>query len=121
MVQTELTTSVVLSDSEVTKMSSDQTVVQGSRYWKSWRAQNFCSLQVKVFHAKIEVDASSTVRVSQIDPYVVVFLTKDRSQSKKKTSIQKKTLTPMWNEFVFFSNVVRWGCHRKVNWQVRFR
>lgn len=62
------------------------------------------SLQVKIFCAKMEVESSSAIRASQIDPYVVVFLARDRSQSKKKTTIQKKTLTPMWNEFVFFSH-----------------
>jgi hypothetical protein len=83
---------------------TEHVLVQNSKYWNTWRALNVLSMQVNVFSAKIDVDSGSALRSSQVDPYVVVFLSKDRSESKKKTSILKKTLAPVWNESVMFSN-----------------
>jgi hypothetical protein len=85
-------------------MSEEHLIVQDSKYWKSWRALNVLSMQINIFSARIELDQSCALRSSQIDPYVVVFLSKDRSHSKKKTMVQKKTLSPIWNESLLFSN-----------------
>ena len=40
-----------------------------------------------------------------IDPYIVVFLDGEREGSKQKTSVQKKTLSPVWNQSLVFNNL----------------
>ena len=40
-----------------------------------------------------------------LDPYVVVFLTRDREGSKQKTSVQKRSLTPVWNQSLVFNDL----------------
>ena len=40
-----------------------------------------------------------------LDPYVVVFLTRDREGSKQKTSVQKKSLSPVWNQSLVFNEL----------------
>ena len=84
---------------------NEHIVVQNSTYWNSWRASKNYSLQINIYSAKIECDPSCTVKSSQIDPYIVCFLARDRSQSKKKTTVLKKTIEPVWNECVLFSGV----------------
>jgi hypothetical protein len=81
-------------------------VAQNSQYWNSWIASKLYTLQINIYSAKIECDATSVRSgVTQFDPYIVCFLDRDRSQSKKKTSILKKTLNPEWNECVLFSEL----------------
>ena len=43
--------------------------------------------------------------VNAIDPYIVVFLARDREGSKQKTSVQKKTMSPVWNQSLVFNNL----------------
>lgn len=93
-------------------MSNDFCLIQKSRYWSNLARSKIFNLRVNVFSAKIDVEHSSAIRASQVDPYVVVFLTRDRNQSKKKTSTLKKTTHPIWNECMFLpglqeSDVIR--------------
>lgn len=42
---------------------------------------------------------------AMLDPYVVVFLTRNREGSKQKTSVQKKSLSPVWNQSLVFNEL----------------
>lgn len=80
-------------------------MVQESNYWESWQASKLYSLQVNIFNANIEVEPGSTLRSNPVDSYVVVFLTKDRVNSKKKTSTCKKSFSPAWHECAVFTGL----------------
>lgn len=63
------------------------------------------SLQINIYNASIEVEPSSALRSNPVDSYLVVYLTKDRSNSKKKTSVCKKSFNPAWHECVVFTGL----------------
>ena len=86
-------------------VQSDLQLVQKSQYWDAWQASKKYNVQINIFSATIDVDPSGPLRSSQIDPYVVVFLNRDRSGSKKKTTLLKKTTAPVWNECVMFTEL----------------
>lgn len=84
-------------------LSDNYVSVSESKFWKSWRESKVYKLQVSVLSGEIMLSAKSDLKPSQIDPYMVVFLAKDREQSKKKTQVLKRTSTPVWNECICFS------------------
>jgi hypothetical protein len=91
----------VVVDQSVARMS-EHMVVQNSQYWNSWRASKVYTLQINIYNGEIECDPTSAVNPAQINPYIVGFLSQDRSSSKRKTSVIKKTLQPAWNECLIF-------------------
>lgn len=62
-------------------------------------------LQVSVLSADILMNAKCDLKPSQIDPYMVVYLAKDRENSKKKTQVLKRSTNPVWNECICFSDL----------------
>lgn len=85
--------------------NDDHVSVSDSKFWKNWRESKVYKLQVSVLAGEIMLSAKSDLKPSQIDPYMVVFLAKDREQSKKKTQVLKRTSTPVWNECICFSEL----------------
>ena len=87
------------------QMSEKSILVQDSNYWDTWQSSKQYSLQVNIFNAIIDAEPTSALKTNPVDTYVVVFLSKDRANSKKKTSICKKCLTPSWMECVVFTGL----------------
>lgn len=85
--------------------SEEHVCVSDSKFWKSWRESKVYKLQISVFSADIKVGAKCDLKPSQIDPYLVLFLAKDRENSKKKTQVLKRTTTPAWNECICFADL----------------
>ncbi len=86
-------------------MQTELHLVQKSQYWDAWQASKKYNVQINIFSSTIDVDPSGPLRSSQIDPYIVVFLNRDRSGSKKKTTLLKRTTTPVWNECIMFTEL----------------
>lgn len=78
-------------------------LVHKSHYWQSWQASKKYNLQINVFSSSIDLDKVKVT--TQIDPYVMIFLDQDRSGSKRKTAILKKTTNPVWNECIMFTEI----------------
>jgi hypothetical protein len=78
-------------------------LVHKSQYWQSWQASKKYNLQINVFSSSVDLDKVKVT--NQIDPYVVIFLDRDRSGSKRKTSVLKKTTSPVWNECLMFTDI----------------
>mmetsp|Transcript_6984 Transcript_6984/g.11668 ORF Transcript_6984/g.11668 Transcript_6984/m.11668 type:complete len:207 (-) Transcript_6984:247-867(-) len=85
--------------------SNNHVSVSDSQFWKSWRESKVYKLQVSVLSGEIMLSAKSDLKPSQLDPYLVVFLAKDREHSKKKTQVLKRTSNPVWNECICFSDL----------------
>ena len=79
--------------------------VSDSKFWKNWRESKVYKLQISVFSANILISAKCDLKPSQIDPYLVIFLCKDRENSKKKTQVLKRTTSPAWNECISFAEL----------------
>lgn len=86
-------------------MSEKSILVHESNYWESWQASKQYSLQVNMYNANIEAEIGSALRSSPPDTYMVIFLTKDRANSKKKTTICKKSFSPAWHECTVFTGL----------------
>jgi hypothetical protein len=84
-------------------MTEKSILVQDSNYWESWQESKLYSLQINIFNANIEAETGSMS--NPVDSYVVIFLTKDRANSKKKTSMCKKSFSPAWHECVVFTGL----------------
>uniref|UniRef100_A0A7S2BYM4 C2 domain-containing protein n=1 Tax=Florenciella parvula TaxID=236787 RepID=A0A7S2BYM4_9STRA len=78
-----------------------------SPYWNSYRASRTYRLTIHFFEAQLQVAENSKANPqgAMLDPYVVVFLTRDREGSKQKTSVQKKSLSPVWNQSLVFNEL----------------
>jgi hypothetical protein len=79
--------------------------VSNSKFWKDWRESRVYKLQISVFSGDLLMNAKCDLKPSQMDPYFVIFLAKDRENSKKKTQVLKRTTTPAWNECISFSDL----------------
>lgn len=86
-------------------MSEKSILVQESNYWESWQSSKQYSLQINIYNANIEVEMGSALKSNPVDSYLVVFLSKDRNNSKKKTSVCKKSFSPAWHECVVFTGL----------------
>jgi len=76
-----------------------------SPHWASYRASRSYRLTIHFFEAQLGVVEGSGINGAQLDPYVVVFLTRDREGSKQKTSVVKRSLTPVWNQSLVFDGL----------------
>lgn len=59
-------------------------------------------MTIHFFEAHLQLQENSGFSAGTLDPYVVVFLVRDREGSKQKTSVARKTLDPVWNQSLVF-------------------
>ena len=76
--------------------------VQKSHFWSVYRASRTYRLTLHLYSAKLYATDSSSVT---IDPYLVVFLQRDREGTKQKTAVVRRTLEPEWNRSIVFSGL----------------
>ena len=65
-----------------------------SPYWSSYRASKTYRLTIHFFEAQLQVPETSNVNGAMLDPYVVVFLTRDRGEHGASLAIHASQNAP---------------------------